>query len=268
MNLRPGSATRAATAPTRQSPATNSAPDGQAGQERVLHRRQQGRVGAGHRHRDGHGVGRGLAWPVASNALSPSRAPNTDENTEPITATPSVAPSSRVASFDGRPDAGPGRWEDQHDRLGRRGGDQAHAQAHQHHLGRRSWCRTTCRPRRCAIHAIAVPKHSRPVTTTARVPTRGASMPPTTEAIAIEIATGRIRAPVESGPKSRTTWKYCVIRKMKPDSAKKVIGDGAAGRAEPAVGEEPYVEHRVLGGALDHHEHARSGRRIRRSRAR
>ena len=47
-------------------------------------------------------------------------------------------------------------------------------------------------------------------------------MPPTTDAIAIDIATGRIRAPVESGPKSRTTWKYCVIRKMKPDSAKKV----------------------------------------------
>ena len=73
-----------------------------------------------------------------------------------------------------------------------------------------------------AIHAIAVPKNVRPVTTTARVPTRGARMPPTTDAIAMEIATGRIRAPVESGPKSRTTWKYCVIRKMKPDSAKNV----------------------------------------------
>ena len=35
-------------------------------------------------------------------------------------------------------------------------------------------------------------------------------------------ATGRIRAPVERVPYPRTNWKYCVIRKMKPNSAKNV----------------------------------------------
>ena len=35
-------------------------------------------------------------------------------------------------------------------------------------------------------------------------------------------ATGRIRAPVDRAPYPRTNWKYCVIRKMKPNSAKNV----------------------------------------------
>ena len=35
-------------------------------------------------------------------------------------------------------------------------------------------------------------------------------------------ATGRIRAPVERAPYPRTNWKYWVIRKMNPNSAKKV----------------------------------------------
>ena len=36
-------------------------------------------------------------------------------------------------------------------------------------------------------------------------------------------ATGRMRAPVERVPYPRTNWKYCVTRKMKPNSAKNVI---------------------------------------------
>ncbi len=58
--------------------------------------------------------------------------------------------------------------------------------------------------------------------TTARVPIRGASIAPTTEATAMLRATGRMRAPVDSVPQPRMNCMYCVIRKMKPNSAKNV----------------------------------------------
>ena len=58
-----------------------------------------------------------------------------------------------------------------------------------------------------AIHAIAVPKEISPLTTTVRVPMRGASSPPQIEPIAIESATGRIRRPVSSGLNPRNTWE-------------------------------------------------------------
>ncbi len=73
------------------------------------------------------------------------------------------------------------------------------------------------------IQRNAAPKSTIPVVTTILVPIRGASAAPTTEATAMLSATGRIRAPVESAPKPRTNWKYCVTRKMKPKSAKNVI---------------------------------------------
>ena len=72
------------------------------------------------------------------------------------------------------------------------------------------------------IHRNAAPKSTIPVVTTILVPIRGASAAPTTEATAIDSATGRIRAPVDSAPYPRTNWKYCVTRKMKPNSAKNV----------------------------------------------
>jgi hypothetical protein len=42
-----------------------------------------------------------------------------------------------------------------------------------------------------------------------------------TEASAIENATGRVGTPASSGPNPRTSWKYWVIRKMKLNRAKK-----------------------------------------------
>ena len=44
-----------------------------------------------------------LAFPVAANALSATRALKIEEKSEPTMATPSVAPSSRVASLTAEP---------------------------------------------------------------------------------------------------------------------------------------------------------------------
>jgi hypothetical protein len=77
----------------------------QAGQERVLGGGQQRRVARAQVDRCGDGVLglRQLRRPAAPNAPSASRAPYTLENREPTTATPSVAPSSRVASLTAEP---------------------------------------------------------------------------------------------------------------------------------------------------------------------
>jgi hypothetical protein len=73
-----------------------------------------------------------------------------------------------------------------------------------------------------AIQRNALPNSTSPVVTTARVPIRGASIAPITEATAMDSATGRMRAPVDRVPQPRMNCMYWVIRKMKPNSAKKV----------------------------------------------
>ena len=62
---------------------------------------------------------------------------------------------------------------------------------------------------------------ARPTKTTALVPIRvRARRVPSTEPTAMERATGRIRTPVSSGLKPCSSCMNCVIRKMKPNSAK------------------------------------------------
>ena len=52
------------------------------------------------------------------------------------------------------------------------------------------------------------------------MPKRCANRGDTTEATAIEIATGIVRTPASSGLYPRISWKYWVMRNTKPNSAK------------------------------------------------
>src|SRR5215475_9008974 len=81
-----------------------------------------------------------------------------------------------------------------------------------------------------AIHPNAELSRTSPLATTARVPMRLASATPPTEPIAIVIATGRIRTPVDRVPKPRMNWKYCVTRKMNPNRAKNASVSDEDGR--------------------------------------
>ncbi len=111
------------------------------------------------------------------------------------------------------------------------------------------------------IQRNAVPKSTSPVVTTILVPILGASAAPTTEATAIDNATGRIRAPVDSAPYPRTNWKYCVTRKMKPNSAKKVIVTAPLAALNRRSRKRRHVEHRVRRTTLADHEcHQQRGR--------
>ena len=58
------------------------------------------------------------------------------------------------------------------------------------------------------------------MTTTSLVPKRTASLVPSTEATPTALATGSRCTPAESGEYPLKNWKYCVIRKMKPNSVK------------------------------------------------
>src|SRR5262249_3516464 len=71
-----------------------------------------------------------------------------------------------------------------------------------------------------AIQASAAQNNAMPPPTISLLPTRTASLVPATDATPTETATGSSRTPVDSGLEPRTTWKYWVIRKMNPSSAK------------------------------------------------
>ena len=189
----------------------------------VLHR---GRAGSGHRpaaHGDRHGVPRPAAAcrPLSPpNAPSDERAPNTEEKTEPITATPRVGAELAGGVVDRRPDAGAGRGRTSMiDSV-------AGVEISPMPSPMSTICGTIVALYDVSTSRSTDPGHRRAEEGQARrhharVPTRGASCRrrPTR---CDRDRDRRIRAPVESGPKPRTTWKYCVIRKMKPDSAKNV----------------------------------------------
>src|SRR5215469_15003710 len=66
-------------------------------------------------------------------------------------------------------------------------------------------------------------RETMPAATTILVPSRTASLVPSTELAPTVMATGSSRAPVDSGPYPFRNWKYWVTRKTKPDNAKNAI---------------------------------------------
>jgi hypothetical protein len=105
------------------------------------------------------------------------RAPKIDENREPTTATPSVEPSSRVASLTAEPmPAREGGSTSMMDSVA--GVDTNPMPSPMSSIwGTMTVGYGVAVSMLPAIHAIAVPKEMRPLTTTVRVPMRGASRP-------------------------------------------------------------------------------------------
>ena len=121
---------------------------------------------------------------------------------------------------DRRPDAGPRRRQHLHDRLGGRGADEADARGPSApSAGRSPRVRRVDRhrgdPERTPRRASPSRRSPRP---SCRPAERGSR--PAIEDTGDAAATGRMRVPVTRAAYPRTNWKYCVIRKMKPDSAK------------------------------------------------
>ena len=156
-------------------------------------------------------------------------APNTEEKIEPTTATPRVPPASRVASLTADPT--PARAGGSTSRIDSVAGVEISPMPRPiiTICGTITVVYGVATPE-VEIHRNAEPNSTIPVVTTILVPMRGASAAPTTDATAIDNATGRIRAPVDNVPNPRTNWKYCVTRKMKPNKAKKVDRDRPAAR--------------------------------------
>src|SRR5262249_29628279 len=73
------------------------------------------------------------------------------------------------------------------------------------------------------IQSRVSPNSARPAPTMTLLPIRTASLVPAIDATATETASGSSRTPVLSGLNDFTTWKYWVIRKMRPSSAKNAI---------------------------------------------
>jgi hypothetical protein len=109
-------------------------------------------------------------------------------------ATPKVAPSSRVASLTAEPMPAFPFGHDAHDRLGGRGGGQAHAETGEDHLTDDLEVRGGGAGR--GHPGEETPTRNRPVATTALLPTVTESRTPTSEPMAMQMATGRIRTPV------------------------------------------------------------------------
>ena len=140
------------------------------------------------------------AEPGSAPSAPPARcAAQIELNTEPTTATPRVPPSSRVASLTADPT--PARAGGSTSRIDSVAGLEISPMP--------SPMRTICTTITGAygtsaglpaIQVKAAPNSTIPVVTTARVPILGARRVPTTDATAIEIATGRIRSPVERVP--------------------------------------------------------------------
>src|ERR1039458_9071769 len=73
------------------------------------------------------------------------------------------------------------------------------------------------------VPATRRPAHmsARPAPTTHLAPMRSARIAPSGVVTAAVTANGRVRTPADSAEYPRTSWKYWVMRKMKPNSAKK-----------------------------------------------
>ena len=219
----------------------------QAGHERVLR---------GDRARGSDPPGRSRPPPSPGPARAgagPQRQPNapsarwaayTEENSEPTTATPSVPPSSRVASLTAEPT--PARAGGSTSRIDSVAGVEIRPMPRP--------ISTICGTITVAydastatveIHRNAAPNSTSPVVTTTLVPIRGASSAPTTEATAMLSATGRIRAPVESGAVAADELE--VLRDQEDEAEQREERDRhrAAGGAEAPVAEQGDVEHRV-----------------------
>src|SRR5580765_6430861 len=222
--MRPGSRNAAATAPTRHSSPTTV-------HATLIPARNESWNAVTRR---GSWAATDCATPTESwarSSTSPGRAaydpearcaPNTEAKTEPTTATPSVPPSSRVASFTALPT--PARAGGSTSRIDSVAGVEISPMPRPISTicGTITWAYDVLTDA-VEIQRNAVPKSTMPVVTTTLVPIRGASAAPTTDATAMLSATGRMRAPVERVPKPRTNWKYWVTRKMKPNRAKNVI---------------------------------------------
>src|SRR3954452_21312343 len=139
--------------------------------------------------------------PPGSAAYEPLArcAPNTEEKTDPTTATPRVPPSSRVASLTALPT--PARAGGSTSRIDSVAGVEIRPMPSPiiTICGTITW-EYDVSTAAVEIHTNAVPKSTMPVVTTILVPIRGASAAPTTDATAIDKATGRIRAPVDRAP--------------------------------------------------------------------
>ena len=133
-----------------------------------------------------------------ANALDPMRSAYSEVKMLPSTATPSVPPASRVASLTAEPT--PAFAAGSTLRIDSVAG----AVVRPSPRPMSTICPTICpyamNVGDSAIQPNELPSSNSPLLTTARVPSRPASATPATEPIAMVVATGRMRRPVDSVP--------------------------------------------------------------------
>ena len=143
-------AARSRRRPRRQAdPGDQQAGRVQPGHERVLGGAQQCRVGVAEAHRDRDGVLGLLELAVRHRGERALRQPGAEHRGEQRPDDGDAQGGAQLAGgvVHGRPDAGTGRWEDEHDRLGRRAWRSAPCPGPSGPSARRSWWRTACRRR-------------------------------------------------------------------------------------------------------------------------
>src|SRR3981189_3367716 len=143
----------------------------------------------------------------------------TDAKTLPTIATPSVPPNSRVLSLTAEPTPALSALSDPMI------ASVAGAVASPSPPPRSTICTAISR---YEVSALVVAAQARPAAkiasppaTTTVVPIRSTTRGPRIDATPMEIATGSSRTPVSKALYSLTNWKYWVMTKMKPNSARK-----------------------------------------------
>ena len=188
--------------------------------------------------------------------------------TLPSTATPSVPPSSRVASLTAEPM--PAFAAGTTPMIASVAGAlvRPRPEPMQHHL-QRDRRGTPCPRRRSRSRRTRRPAAAGRRRRRALVPKRTARRDAERSTRrAMQSANGQDAAGRPRAARSPSTnWKYWVIRKMKPNSAKNENVTDAAGGGEAQVGEQPHVEHRVLDAALPERRRRRAERAPRREAA-
>src|SRR5680860_736271 len=96
---------------------------------------------------------------------------------------------------------------------------------------------------------------SNPVATTTFVPTRSTTFGEMAATTPIVSANGSNRMPAARGVIAKRELEVLGEQEQRSEHGEEDERDRCAGRAEPRVGEEPDVEHRVIGARLPPDEH-------------